>query len=262
MPLIGTEWIEAHAGHGYGASYKYKAEVTVDRDGHFRFTLPVELVSCAQKMSHTDKYRNIFHVVQLRTNWVVSGLEKAKVCVFIKAVIVEYMTSEVKRETIIVYRSDDSVAYWKTDDGEIRPHGEMNGKGKWGGRLHATNPSNFYSVGLAAEVWVRVTVLRESGNEVSYEVLNLWEQLQDDHHHPKTWAGKLNSFVGLTIDRRDLSNMEWMPYTEEAAKFFHDALLAVCKLSDRIESFFGDVNNIHKAIENRTGFLLGEGKHS
>lgn len=67
MASLGTEWIEARADHGYGVPYRVKSEVTVDRDGDFRYTIPVDLVKCAQRLSMKSEHRG-FSVTQLRTS--------------------------------------------------------------------------------------------------------------------------------------------------------------------------------------------------
>jgi hypothetical protein len=47
-----------------------------------------------------------------------------------------------------------------------------------------------------------------------------------------------------------------MPYTEEAAGFFYESMMAMCEIGRRFKSFFGDEANVLAAIEGRGPSLL------
>jgi hypothetical protein len=105
-----------------------------------------------------------------------------------------------------------------------------------------------------AHAYIKVTAHRKSGDQIG------WERAGENcHSEPDNYLDKLNSFIGgLSIS--DMGEYQEIPYTEEAAKFFYEAILSICKLSDRIESFFGNPGNVQKAIESRASFMLGAGK--
>ena len=266
MPAIGSEWIKVRSeDHAGGEPFSFKTEISVDRDGKFTLTIPEELfptvLANAKAMSEVS-------VGKMRVNYYVMTSTKAKGIEFLRRVAQDYIACEVVRELVILYTTSAHVTYYKLPDGVIVPNGafdrEYNSRkpgtgGGWHGLAstdwgHSWYEGNTYSVGLMACVYVRITAKRKSGDQIG------WERFSGDHHAPTTYADKLNSFVGGGFADRDRDRCQSMPYTEEAAEFFYNAMLAVCKLSDRIESFFGDVNNIHRAIEARTGFLLGGGK--
>lgn len=47
-----------------------------------------------------------------------------------------------------------------------------------------------------------------------------------------------------------------MPYTDEAAQFFYESMMAMCELGRRFKNFFGDEANVLAAIEGRGPSLL------
>lgn len=76
------------------------------------------------------------------------------------------------------------------------------------------------SVGLATAVGKKIAYTRPTGSKV-------------EHARPGGDSGpylkKLNSFVGLSIDPEKMSEM---PYSEEAARFFCDMMLNLCRMAD------------------------------
>lgn len=147
--------------------------------------------------------------------------------------------------------------------GVIVPNGSYDpeynkNKGSWHGTTqHDRNPWSgdcTFSVGLMARAYVKVTAHRKSGDQIA------WERAGENcHSEPDNYLDKLNSFIG-GAPLHHCDDFHEIPYTEEAAKFFYEAMLSICKLSDRIESFFGNPENVQKAIESRSSFMLGAGK--
>ena len=72
------------------------------------------------------------------------------------------------------------------------------------------------------------------------------------------WLEKLNGFCGIGLIGRDkklMASLQEMPYTEKAAQFFYNSLMAMCALADRIETFFGDRPMLTAAIEKQAGVI-------
>jgi len=197
----------------------------------------------------------------MRVNYYVMTKTKAEGIEFLRIAAQDYVNCEVTRETVILYTTRANIHYWKTADGKIVPNGGYDknyseNKGSWHGIHDYRWPSDdhTYSVGLMARAYVKVTAHRKSGDQI------VWERAGDNcHSEPDNYLDKLNSFIGGFAER-ELDHLQEIPYTEEAAKFFYEAMLSICKLSDKIESFFGDPANVLKAIESRASFMLGAGK--
>lgn len=259
MPSLGEKSFRVYPEQRTNDPFVFKSHVSVDRDGIFSFTIPEELEETADANRKLQEPK-LCSVGRNRANHlVIIGKTKQDCECFITKVIQDYLACNVTKETIIAYRTEARLSYWKTATGEIVPNGifdpdyNENG-GEWNGSLNgSTQHHHTYSVGLAARCYVKVTAHRNSGDQVSYE-----RTYGDGTHFSRdTYLQKLGQFVGLDFD---LAQCKQIPYTEEAAKFFYDAMMSLCKLSDRIEGFFESPETVQKAIESRAGFMLGTGK--
>lgn len=251
MASLGYEWFSVR-GEALGEPYKFKSDVSVDRDGLFSVTIPAELVETAR----ANRKEAACIVRKMRVNWAVQGRDLGYCRSFIESVAQDFLKCEVIREHVIVYRTETSVAYWKKADGQIVPNGNFDPEysqqqGTWGGSGGCNNDVLAYTVGIVAGVYTKVIARRDSGDQILFERFE-----DDDETEFDTWAAKLNSFLRVAIDLYDLPSMDSVPYTEQAAKFFYETMLTMCKLSDNIEIFFSNPENIHRAIETHSGFML------
>lgn len=259
MPALGTEWIKVRPeNYSGGESFSFKTEISVNREGWFTFTIPEELEATAR--ANAKKHVGV-SVGKMRVNNYIMTRTKKEGIEFLRVAAQDYVNCEVTRETVILYTTRANIHYWKTAKGEIVPNGTYDpdyhkNKGGWHGNhdLHWSSSDHTYSVGLMAQAYVKVTAHRKSGDQIA------WERAGENcHNEPDSYLDKLNSFIGgIPTEGRESFNE--IPYTEEAAKFFYEAMLSICKLSDRIESFFGNPENVKKAIESRSSFMLGAGK--
>lgn len=259
MPSLGYTWIRVQSENSVSEPFAYKSLISVDRDGLFYLTMPEEMFQTARNLRRSEKYRAI-KIGKARVNWVVCSKIKDEAERFLHVVISEHLACQVVRELVIVYKSSADLRYWKMASGRIVPNGAydpnyVKQEGHWGGARGSTYVSRWdtpdtYTLGLIAGVFTKVTLKRASGDQVS------WERAGQNYHtEPDLYLDKLNSFVH-GIDTANVGSMNQIPYTEEAARFFYDAMIALCSLSDRITSFFGDTANVTKAIESRASFLL------
>lgn len=261
MPSLGSEWIkvrpEKHVG---GHAFEFKTEISVDKGGVFCFIIPDELYKTATANMGKEGFKDI-SVGKLIKNYCVWAKSKDSGVNFIRLAAMDYIRVEVTREQVIVYKTHANLSYYKLKDGRIVPNGGWDTDyprgGEWGGRgeeSYGFNSGPSFTVGLMAAVYTKVTAHRESGDQVT------WERAGENcHSEPDNYLDKLNSFVRVGIKTNCLNEMSQIPYTEDAAKFFYEAMLSMCKLADRIESFFGDETRVIRAIESRAGFMLPSG---
>jgi hypothetical protein len=160
------------------------------------------------------------------------------------------VTGRKEKESRIYYRTKTFANYWLRNDGGIQPNGydengrpAAEGSGQWA--MHKERRSHFdksgvYDVGIGAVVCDRVTTTANTGDiSISFERFEAADG---------TWAKKLNSWTHVNLwpgsnsitDAEENKSMHWLPYTEEHARFFHEAMLAVCKIAQRFDEFFGD----------------------
>lgn len=241
-----------------GEPLVFRSEVTVsDTNGEFALTIPdvLEEVSNQVLQSHGKVYG--VTVSRPRTNLRVEGAVLDSCKRFIEHVAKDFLRCDVTEELVIVYGVNNKVAYVKDDAGQLYENGYAchrqydKGTARWHGKLSATTGTSHYQVGMAARVFKKLTYSRSSGQSVKYE------RVDGDDTQP--WLSRLNGFVGLTLssaDPRALDSMSQMPYTEDAARFFYNNMMAMCQLADRIDAFFGDRAELQKAIEGQAPLML------
>lgn len=262
MPSLGSEWIKVYPkNHVGGSAFTFKTDINVDKSGTFCFTIPAELEKTALVNAHKYKSDRISTGKLIKNYCIWSNSRNAGI-EFLKVLAADYIECEVVREQVIVYKTTANLSYYKLADGTIVPNGGYDKDypkgGTWGGEgqeminLHS-GPS--FTIGLVAAVYTKITSRRGSGDQIT------WERTGENCHGiPDNYLDKLNSFIRVGIRHYQLNQMSQIPYTEEAAKFFYEAMLSMCKLSDRIDTFFGNTENVQKAIESRSSHLLGFGE--
>lgn len=249
--------IKFHHKNETGEVMEFSSNVTIDGDGTFNVTIPDELHGTATRIPKTvdvglTKPANSH-------SWRVSGKRLDDCQSFINTVLEDYLKCEIATERVIVYGYSMKVCYTKHANGGIYANGyiceDENGKDSYndarhGGELHATNTAPLYSVGLGAKVFDRVTYSRASGKTVVYKS----PKFPGSHLVHDSPAKRLNAFAALSInpDRQDTQEM---PYSDEAAAFFYDAMIAMCKLADQVNAFLGDKQSLMLAIERRAALL-------
>lgn len=229
-----------------GQVMEFAAACSVDSEGIFAIVIPDELVPAACSLK--------FNVTQPRTNSRIEhgNLETAKSQV--AAAIAEYMAVEEVVERVIRFGRDLRVSFWQREDGSIAPNGSGQPDGRWtdvGNRLAFHNEQHGgYGVGLVAWIADRVTLRRTNSEKIDYRRVDL------GNHSAKEgceWGYRLNGFCRMGVPKG--VELEEMPYTEEAAKFFHDALIAMCLMARQIDDFFKSPDALRIAIEKQTPLL-------
>lgn len=237
-----------------GEVLEFTSNVSVNSQGLFSINVPAELKESLESLSKSLG----LGVQRARKNLYVSGRDLSDCKQLIENAAEDYLKCEIKRECIILYKYINDTTYYKDfATGEIFPNGTyvddyQGNKGAWKGSLDATHRSGFYSVGLSAMIVDKISYIRASGTRIEYD-------RPDDVHtfSPETYKEKLASFCGLW--HYEPAEMSEIPYTEEAAKFFFETMMGLCKLADRLEMFFEDDKNVTRAIKSQAKLLAWEG---
>lgn len=241
-----------------GEPLEFTSTIDVTAQGIFRAILPPELLEVVPVVLRQEP----FSVCRIEAGKVNTRLAAPTLDLLRKAIGAagnEWASCEETIETVILYAHDLRVSYNQTEDGAIHPNGYTpdGTKGKWRGKLNATERDTHYRIGFAATVREKITYRRAGSTAVKYQR----PPRQDgDHRYPESYHDKLLAFAGLRIEP---SGMQEMPYTEEAAKFFYEIMVGLCAMADRIETFFADQNQVHQAIRQGRSILAlpGEGNH-
>ncbi|TDX21862.1 hypothetical protein DFO67_13319 [Modicisalibacter xianhensis] len=241
-----------------GDTLAFTSQVTVSADGIFAATVPEEIASAINSLRAKGTQQDVW-TDQPRTNHraVSKDLEKLKRA--IKAGIDEHLSVETVVERVIVYAVNIDVSAWEDSCGGLHANGYVGGtrgeEGRWhpmGNHLHASSHTPYFRVGLYARVYDLKTYRRNNSQRQEF-CRPEW-----DHHHLEypTYGSKLNGFATLGASSLKPDEMKRMPYTEEAARFFYEMLLAICYLGRNLHDFFSDESNIKLAIESGGAPLL------
>lgn len=239
-----------------GECKQFSCTASVDSQGEFHVTFPCELMDSVRANLPDSVYEDETRKKNCRVNGpVFDDCKKA-----IGDALKDYLKCDVTEELVIRYGQKTLTTYWKMPDGAIYASGieckndpnhddsgnaEPKANGEWCGSLDASHGNAGYSVALFAKVQMKTTYSRPSGSKVKYGPPNF------DNFSHQTWGERLDCFVGLREGggfMRDGINLEEMPYTEEAAKFFYEMLIGMCAFSDKIDNFFAEPANVIEAI--------------
>lgn len=231
-----------------GTVFSYSAKTLVDSDGMFSVVIEDQLVPSANKLYD----RGMIKVSHGKTRVVAPKLSEA--IAFIRACAADYLDCKKITSRVIVYSTELSVSFWKNGK-DIYPngshdHGCGKDKGSWwtpkdGRDTHASK--KHFSVGFGAAVYDKTVFKRKSGDVVT------WEYVRDEEGP----VCLLNSFVRLDMNPENGGNFKEMPYTDEAATYFHGVLITLCRMAESIDNFLEDEKKLQQAIESKKQFLLG-----
>lgn len=234
-----------------GEKMSFEAAMSVDSQGVFSIMVPDVLESACRHLQ--------LDIARPKTNLFVRGRDLEKVKSQVRQAVVAHMETEAVTERVIVFSTDIKASFWQNPDGSMASNGYMGVSreqgGDWGtiGDLDARQTVPHYVVGLGARVVDRVEHRRgDSVIKVRYVKADTG---RFDWNDGMEWAHRLNSFTGLHIDLERAHGMQRMPYTEEAAKFFHDSLIGLCVLARQIDGFFKSPEALQLAIEKQLPML-------
>lgn len=273
MPVIAPHYFNVGYGDSYKERYTYKAVVKVTSQGEFAIEIPDELIPACEELAKSEAR---VEVIKGKNTTAVHSHDKTLAVALIEKAIRIYATADVSTEIVIVYAHDSEGGYVVGPNGEIAPDGydvdanfpktkktnaSLRAGWRWSGEKHNHfGTESVFKFGIGAEVYKKTTMKRKTGTSVKYELY--WGE-GASHFDRETYCQRLNSFE-ISFGLSNHGNLEYshhkeIPYTEEGAKFFFEAMIALCSISERVQAFFADSKSLQKAIENRATLVLGGG---
>lgn len=248
MPKLSDAHIGAEAEDGQ----KFEAKVGVDvlTDGTFSIECPEELADICEKIQTSGAHVGISRSGARPRVYAPSLKDGLRL---LKAAADDYLRAEEVTERVICYTASPNVSFWEEPDGTICPNG-CGRKGKWwAGKLHghqfdSCHRLDSFSVGIAAKVFDKITTKRASGNRVRYV-----EVERDGHDKHTDPCQLLNGWTVLDVNPKTARQM---PYTPEAALFFHEVQKALCKMARSLDDFISDDEKLMLAIQAGGQLLL------
>ncbi len=249
-----------------GETFECKYDTSVDSEGTFSVTIPYDQAEDLKRLVEHERGqaggRVPMAVSMVRSTRSDHYLLRSKLLADLSIVLKHYAEDRVSCETtedlFIFYQRTADVHYYLGEDGEIYPNGVVAQRalgrsghvGRWaGGGSDSTNATSTYAVGLWAIVIKRMTHTMKDGRQTFNHVRPDNGQLGEyglklDGFVKRPWPAEKYWETPVADPRypkpaRALSDtVQAMPYTEEAARFFYDSMLSICRTADRLSRFF------------------------
>lgn len=252
-----------------GHRHHFDSEIHVSTDGEFSCTVPDFLVPTLNACGAPyNKHGNVRYADKLKVNYRAYAPSKSHLLEFVSEAHRDFYKAEVTTDLIICYDWFAEVSYWLNPDGSMAANGSMpdaarrNDDGTGGNwddhklkgshtTICATHTAKHFSVGVFAAIYERTTHTRASGLTIKWRRLTQFSGCDTGGE----WAKKLSGLCGLS-GPMGAEHMKQLPYTEDAAKFFYESMMAMCEIGRRFKNFFADDANVLAAIEGRGPSLL------
>jgi len=171
-----------------------------------------------------------------------------------------HITPEVTEEHVIRYNIESHVSFATDHDGNICPNAGYDGaewihddREKLYGNHDACRTSKGgYSLTIGAIAVTKTTYKYGDEEKVEYDKYYKGDSIHG-HDNP---AQKLNSWCSFRLPE----DAKEIPYTDEAALFFHDMMMGMARLSQMIQSSTFDQAKLLNLIESGNGQLLLGGR--
>lgn len=244
MPKLPDKVIEAEAKDG--TEYRAKVEVNVDSEGKFSIAIPDDLTAIAKEIGSSG--RNISFGASYNKERVYSR-DLGSALRFLQDCAKSYIEAEEITDRVLVFTAKLDVSFWRLSDGTPIQDGGKAKTGKWwdskinGHQFDSRNHPKQFAIGIGAAVFDRITTKRSTGNTVR------WERVEKQDHlaYPQNWLEHLNDWHCAVDPKSEASKV--IPYTEDAARFFHRVMESLCRMAMSVDEFLGDEQKLIAAIE-------------
>jgi hypothetical protein len=224
-----------------------KCATSIDDAGVFQVRVPEELLEVVRATQFDGM---TVARVSVRGHTHLRGPVLATLREALQQAYLQVLTPDVTVERVILYHLGSHVSFAETPDGTVVPNASWPdarwAPDKWYGNHHSGNPSrDGYSLVIGARVVDKKTLRRGNTVTVKYEKVGAAGERNDPLYLLQSWAA-----FSLPDDCPE------MPYSPEAALFFHRLLVGMAELSRRIQEFAHDEQRLLSVIANGGGSLL------
>ena len=179
----------------------------------------------------------------------------------LRTALYEVTQPTVVEEHVIQYNIESHVSFAETPDGEIRPNAGFDNaewhtmsseaRNMYGDHHAAKQVKGGFSLCVGAKAMTKIT--HTVGENVSVTYKRYYKG--GSHHNYNNPAELLNSWTSFSLPKQPKE----MPYTDEAALFFHNLMLGMANLSKKIQEATFNQPDLIALIESN-GLLLGPPK--
>lgn len=245
MPHFKTESFSVHNGV---AAHKLKIKVSIDACGHFYAYLPAEYYESVKGvLGHTGNPVDQARGVKI-TEVTYEAFRELVI-----SVLKAYSMPLYEEYPVIRFKLETHVAFAEDDGGNVYPNGYFEGA-RWTdddgryGKHHASKPcKGGYSLTIGARAMMKKVTRYGSSEKIEYQPYYKGAS----HLGVDNPAQLLNGWCGVYLgdDAREI------PYSDEAALFFHSLMQGMAMLAKKIQDHTFDPEDL-AALISKGGFTL------
>ncbi|TLX15988.1 hypothetical protein [Rhizobium sp. MHM7A] len=255
MPKINPIKISTRGVGSLYFSHSYPTDVL--STGIFQTYIPDDQVEVIRGLAERDDLKGVDCTTNRADKPVLQATELAPIQRLLEAYGRTRVETVDHTDLILFYKLNSNTRYVVGADGDVHPDGVGVEGYEWMNPGQGSHMSRLdYSVGVTARIVARKTS-RFSGG---FHIKHLNPELPRE-----SFGGRLNAFTHVDYPNEDFwsaavegerryplrddhpdgykvySNTGWqfMPYTEENARFFYEMMLNICRLSERISQYLG-----------------------
>ncbi|MBU9200090.1 hypothetical protein KTD31_01565 [Burkholderia multivorans] len=233
-----------------GQLVEMKCSTSVDEAGIFQVRVPEELL---EVIFGTQFDAASVTRATVRGHTYLRGPVLATLRAALEKAWLQVLAPEETVERVIRYHLGSHVSFAATPDGTIVPNASWPGARwaaeEWYGEHHSSNPSKGgYSLVIGARVYDKKTLKRGDVVTTTYE----WVSGSHTPYAESDPLHLLQAWSSFTLPEKCAE----MPYSPEAALFFHRLMLGMAELSRRIQEFAHDESRLLQVINSGGAALL------
>ena len=228
-----------------GADFALTLSIYVSAAGEFYAPIPEYLL-----LTIPDKCRT--HLEAGRNKVFAPSMGQLELLV--RKALQDYAEPQVSKCNVIQYNIESHISFTIDKSGQVAPNAGFPGfawpsldKSMFGGHHAAKVCDGGYSLTIGAKAKIKTTCTYGDKSKVSYEPY----YGMGDHHSHDCPASLLNSWTAFNLP----PGPSEMPYSDEAATFFHQLMIGMASISLRIQNFASDetmlLEEIKKAAANK-----------
>lgn len=216
--------------------------VKISADGHFYCNVPATIYPLIDR-----RYK------KSRSQSAISCETFERLITVVNEALEKSVEPTVKKENVILYNIESHVSFAEMPNGDITPNAVPEGAewterdGRYGNQDATHRAYGGYSLTIGAQAFTKITTSYGDIHNTEYELY----YGKGSHLDAKCPASLLNSWCAFNLPEEPRE----MPYTDEAATFFHNLMLAIAELSRKIQSFTFEERTLLDIIAKGTKLL-------
>lgn len=250
MPRVSTEIIRYTAD---GHEDHFRVDVSVDTSGVFYARPRDDVFELIQRDRQLRQQLDLGLGDGRKAQGTVTARTMNELLIGLRQALILVNQPTVTSQLVIRYLLESRVSFAEQPDGTIVPSTAWK-DARWPdttpyGKLHAQNQSHGYSMHIGAEAMTKKQTVYGGGKPIlSYEY---YYGTGDDgrplsHHERQHPAGLLNSWVSFSLPDK----CPEMPYTDEAALWFHQLMLRMAYMQRSIQQMLADQQRFIELVNN------------